>query len=66
NMTDIEEQVIFQRILRLNEQRFMARLSNVEDIAGFLPAKCHQPLASRNWASMLFRRQTEVKIKVNR
>ena len=61
-----EEWVIVQHILKLDEQGYPPRLSDVEDMANSLLAERNQPPIGKNWAGTFVKRQPELTVKFNR
>ena len=65
-LTNTEEEVIVQHILKLDERGYPPRLADVEDMANSLLAERHQPPVGKNWASNFVKRRPELTVKFNR
>lgn len=61
NLTKLEEQAIFKRVIELNSQAFTPRSSAVEDMANRLLRECDARRVGKNWASNFVKRQPQLK-----
>ena len=65
-LTSTKELVIVQHILKLDEQGYPPRLTNVEDMANSLLAERNQPPVGKNWAGTFVKRRPKLTVKFNR
>jgi hypothetical protein len=65
-LTSTEELVIVQHVLKLDEQGYSPRLTDVEDTTNSLPAERNQPPVGKNWAGTFVKRRPELTVKFNR
>ncbi|KFZ13758.1 hypothetical protein V502_06463 [Pseudogymnoascus sp. VKM F-4520 (FW-2644)] len=65
-LSNLEEQTIVQRLLKLDSQGFPVRISGVEDMANLLCRERDASLVGKNWAKNFIRRQPELQTQKTR
>ena len=65
-LSDLEEETIIQRVLKLESQGFPVRIGSVEDMANLLRRERDASPVGKNWAENFVRRQPELKTQKTR
>lgn len=65
-LSNLEENTIVQRVLKLDSQGFPVRISSVEDMANQLLRERDASLVGQNWSSNFIRRQPELQTRQTR
>jgi transposase len=65
-MTDLEEQIILERILDLDSQGFAPQIASVEDMANFILKSQGKERVGQHWARRFIQRHLEIHTRPNR
>jgi hypothetical protein len=65
-MTDLEEQVILERILDLDSRGFAPQIASVEDMANFILKSQGKERVGQHWARRFIQRHPEIRTRPDR